>query len=198
MLIEAHYAGTTYLLKKSDLTWEGGEVTMKTALITLMTLSCQWSWFWHNLGWRWQDFPSLHTNWNCVKWSAKPKENLKGRLWAFDPNASCVCLCVSVCVTCWIFYPCFGLVQIQYRSSGSNIYFTVSGWSCGQTTGREPGRTPCKVFFKPTIIISLRTLISPLQACKVFQISLWWQQSKILMSFYWKFFWNHYLILSFH
>ena len=41
MLIEAHYAGTTYLLKKSDLTWEGGEVMMKTALITLMTLSCQ-------------------------------------------------------------------------------------------------------------------------------------------------------------
>ena len=94
MLIEAHYAGTTYLLKKSDLTWEGGEVMMKTALITLMTLSCQWSWFWHNLGWRWQDFPSLHTNWNCVEWSAKPKENLKGRLWAFDPNASCVCVCV--------------------------------------------------------------------------------------------------------
>ena len=24
--LTSHYAGTTYLLKKSDLTWEGGEV----------------------------------------------------------------------------------------------------------------------------------------------------------------------------
>ena len=36
-----YYAGTTYLLKKSDLTWEGGEVIMKIALIKMMTLSFQ-------------------------------------------------------------------------------------------------------------------------------------------------------------